>query len=931
MDREAVQLVVVLRHLRRRVVERAEVRDDGDVGRVPVVVGAGEGILQPRQDFHREVDLGVRSRFVDSRGEVTAERRELAIRHAGVEGQRLRDLERLAARRGQTQLPERIGGRHLAAEPGVVECRLHILHQVVDGLVLRDHLERRHIDVLRLQNDLAAGLERVDREPRRREFRVDIGCEVGERGVQVRHHGDVVAGRARPHHVHVDPESGARREIRARNRIVRGGQRRRRLRIIVGKTDLVDRLSGGLDADCGHVGRDGIEPDLGAVGGGRHEVPHRVAQELIVDVLRKIGDVEVAGSLGRRQRDAMRVLCAVFFRHRDGKVRVARNDGHRGRVRRDNLVLAFVEARLLARAEAELFLRGIGEAHGDHARQSAGERQQEGLIGGEVERIRAIAVGRGLQHAGQAERLVGEAERCIGRRRQREADLVRAVDGDADELIQVGVVERLLDVRLERGEIGRVEIENRDGGGDAHVADAQEKAHAVVEVRARHRVRGGDDTAGRLDAVLAVGEAERDRVVRVDERGGDIGPQVELAVHHLGAEEADVQLEVEVVVLRDHADEQRIGLAHEEVARGDVGFVRAAGEHAELKTEGELRLDRDFDRLRAEARAGEGKQLQPVGLEAEVDRHRVRDRERNAHRERHFRVRILGRVADLAVDRPELDRVWPEVIERNVDRVEQLPALEEVLESRGRGIVGYAVQEGVHAVEEPLADEFAGIDHAVVVVVETLERHFVVVRRVEDQLVHRAVAVRVHRHAEEIADARRLVDQDVVFLVAGPPVVDLDLEEQRHGLREGGVAGEEAVEPLAEAQQPIRHRVGRPGDEIAAQQHARFEGLEAHAPLLERFLHFVGKRRATRCAGRGRSHGRLRKGRRRTNALRAGAGGTCGTSRNANARRDRLRRLSSMLFAAPLVTKAAVVGFLCYVLLCKSFHAQDARTIVLFV
>ena len=59
VDGEAVQFRVVLRHLRRRGVERAEIRNNGNISRVPVVVRASQGIFQPRQHLHREIDPGV--------------------------------------------------------------------------------------------------------------------------------------------------------------------------------------------------------------------------------------------------------------------------------------------------------------------------------------------------------------------------------------------------------------------------------------------------------------------------------------------------------------------------------------------------------------------------------------------------------------------------------------------------------------------------------------------------------------------------------------------------------------------------------------------------------------------------------------------------------------------------------------------------------
>ena len=371
---------------------------------------------------------------------------------------------------------------------------------------------------------------------------------------------------------------------------------------------------------------------------------------------------------------------------------------------------------------------------------------------------------------------------------------------------------------LEGSKVGRIVVCNEDGRSNPDVPHAEEKADGVVEVGARHRVRRGDNPRRLLDAVLAVLEAEGNGVIRIDQRGGNVDLQVEVAADHLGAEEADVQVEIKVVVFGNYADEQRIRLAHQEVAGVDLIRVLPAGEDAELEAEGELSRHRHGDQLRVEARAGIGEELEPVGLETEVDRHRVGDDELDADREGHFGVGILRCIGDLRVDGQELDLVQPELIQREVDRVEERAALQEAHEP-GSGVV-HGIQAVPHAVEKPAVEELARIHQAVVVIVERCERRFVVVRRIKEQPVDHAVAVRIDRRGQQVTDGGRLAHQRVV-------VVHRYLEQQRHALGESRIAGEKLVHPRVELVETVRHRGGGLGHEVRAQQYPRLQRFQA--------------------------------------------------------------------------------------------------------
>ena len=189
-------------------------------------------------------------------------------------------------------------------------------------------------------------------------------------------------------------------------------------------------------------------------------------------------------------------------------------------------------------------------------------------------------------------------------------------------------------------------------GRDADVAHAQEESRVVREVGVADRA-GRDHETGLLHAALTLVEAEHGRIVRIEQRGLDGFLQVEAAVTHFGAEEPDVEIEVEARLVRGDANRDRVGAANEEVPSGDVDWGLAAREHAEAEAEAQRGIDRHHRRFRRVVRAGERQQLEAVGADPEIDRQVVADGEREADIEGDLRVGILGGVVDLAVDQGE--------------------------------------------------------------------------------------------------------------------------------------------------------------------------------------------------------------------------------------------------------------------------------------
>ena len=210
--------------------------------------------------------------------------------------------------------------------------------------------------------------------------------------------------------------------------------------------------------------------------------PADAARQGVVDVGRQVGDARVgrrigAVGVGEMHRDGLVALDAVVGDHLDvergvrGQHAVDRRVGLREKIGQRVGVLHL--------AEADVLDRGIREVHRDQVRQRAADREEESLVARVLVNRGAVSGGGGVEDAELVVALVAEAQRRIRSRGERELHLVRAGDGDRNQVVEVRQRERGLDVGLEAGGAAAAAGGHQHGLGDADVADAQEETRVV--------------------------------------------------------------------------------------------------------------------------------------------------------------------------------------------------------------------------------------------------------------------------------------------------------------------------------------------------------------------------------------------------------------------------------------------------------------------